>query len=139
MSRPLAGTCLCGAVRYEVADEFRYSLICHCSQCRRATGAASKPFAGIEREKLQVTQGADALLRFGGDLVHDVRCGTCGSFLFSVVREGKFVHVTLGSLVDVPSIRPTAHIHVGSKAAWEPILDDLPQHREFPPSTGKRP
>ena len=132
MNRQLVGTCLCGAVRYRVADEFSYSLICHCSQCRRATGAGSKPFAGIERGKLQVTQGADSILKFGGDLAHDVRCSVCGSFLFSVVREGRFVHVTLGSLVDEPSIRPNAHIHVGSKAAWEPILDDLPQHQELP-------
>ena len=132
MNRQLVGTCLCGAVRYQVADEFRYSLICHCSQCRRATGAGSKPFAGIEREKVQLTQGSDSILKFGGDLAHDVRCSICGSFLFSVVREGKFVHVTLGSLADEPSIRPSAHIHVGSKAAWEPILEDLPQHRELP-------
>jgi len=132
MNRQLVGTCLCGAVRYRVADEFSYSLICHCSQCRRATGAGSKPFAGIERGKLQVTQGADSILKFGGDLAHDVRCSVCGSLLFSVVRKGRFVHVTLGSLVDEPSIRPSAHIHVGSKAAWEPILDDLPQHRELP-------
>ena len=132
MSRQLAGTCLCGAVRYQVADEFRYSLVCHCSQCRRATGAASKPFAGIEREKLRVTQGADSILRYGGDLAHDVRCSVCGSFLYSVVREGRFVHVTLGSLADEPSIRPGAHIYVGSKAAWDSILDDLPQHRELP-------
>jgi hypothetical protein len=132
MNRQLVGTCLCGVVRYRVADEYSYSLICHCSQCRRATGAGAKPFAGIEREKLQVIQGADSTLKFGGDLAHDVRCSVCGSLLFSVVRKGRFVHVTLGSLVDEPSIRPSAHIHVGSKAAWEPILDDLPQHRELP-------
>ena len=132
MSRQLAGTCLCGAVHYQVADEFRYSLICHCSKCRRATGAASKPFAGIEREKLRVTRGADSVLKFGGVLAHDVRCQFCGSFLFSVVRVGRFVHVTLGSLTDEPSIRPSAHIYVGSKAAWEPILDALPQHHELP-------
>jgi hypothetical protein len=119
-------------VHFEVTDEFKYSLICHCSQCRRATGAASKPFAGIEREKLQVTRGADSLLKFGDVSTHDVRCGVCGSFLFSVVREGKFAHVTLGSLADEPSIKPSAHIYVGSKAAWEQILDNLPQHLELP-------
>lgn len=133
MSRQLVGTCLCGNVRYRVADEFRYSLICHCSKCRRATGAASKPFAGIEREKLQITEGTGSILKFGGELVHDIRCSVCGSFLFSVVREGRFVHVALGSLVDDPSIAPSAHIYVGSKATWEPILDGLPQHPELPP------
>ena len=48
----LDGSCECGAVRYRVADEFLYASNCHCSRCRAATGAAFKPFAGIERDKL---------------------------------------------------------------------------------------
>jgi hypothetical protein len=51
----------------------------------------------------------------------------CGSFLYSVVRDGKWVHVTLGSLDDAPSRLPDHHIFVGSKAPWEQICDDLPQ------------
>jgi hypothetical protein len=128
----LAGQCLCGAVRYEVQDEFSYSLICHCSQCRRATGSAFKPFAGIERDKLKIAVGDDHIMRFGDAMTHDVHCRICGSLLFSVVRDSQYAHVTLGTLVDTPTIRPTAHIFVGSKAAWDVIGDDLPQHVEFP-------
>jgi hypothetical protein len=42
-----------------------------------------------------------------------------------------YVHVTYGTLADAPTLRPTAHIHVGSKAPWFTITDDLPQHQEF--------
>jgi hypothetical protein len=52
--------------------------------------------------------------------------------LYSLVREGRFVHVTLGTLVDSPSVRPSAHIYVGSKAPWYAITDGLPQHDELP-------
>ena len=125
----LSGKCYCGTVHYAVADEFRYALNCHCSNCRRATGSAFKPFAGIEREKLIVTQGADKQLIYGRepDKVHDAHCRTCGSLLYSLVRDGKWVHVTMGTLADAPSIRPTAHIFVGSKAPWFTITDDLPR------------
>jgi len=129
--RALAGMCLCGAVRYSVQDEFKYALNCHCSQCRRSTGSAFKPFAGIERDKLQVTEGQDALLVFGEERNHDAHCGKCGSLLYSVVRDGTYAHVTFGTLLDAPAIRPTAHIFVGSKAPWYSITDDLPQHEEF--------
>jgi len=128
--RSLAGNCLCGRVRYVVDDAFVYALNCHCSNCRRATGAAFKPFAGIEREKLSLTQGEDALLIFGDDNACDVRCQACGSFLYSVVRDGAFVHVVMGTLLDEPGIRPSAHIFVGSKASWFTITDDLPQYEE---------
>jgi hypothetical protein len=126
----LAGKCECGAVRYSVADEFLYASNCHCSRCRAATGSAFKPFAGIEREKLEITNGADGLLIVGEETLNDIRCAKCGSLLFSVVRDGAYVHVALGSLVDEPSMRPTKHIFVGSKAPWFEITDDLPQFEE---------
>jgi hypothetical protein len=124
----LAGGCYCGAVAYSVPDAFVYAAICHCSNCRKATGSAYKPFAGIQREKLAITRGADNLMIFGEPDGHDARCRTCGSFLYSVVREGGWVHIAMGSLIDSPTIRPRHHIFVGSKAAWENITDDLPQY-----------
>src|SRR5919108_3914857 len=127
----LRGECECGAVRYQVADAFRYAENCHCSRCRAATGSAFKAFAGIERDKLEITQGLDNLLVHGEEDLNDTRCATCGSLLFSVVREGAYVHVAMGSLVDAPSIRPTEHIFVGSKAPWAEITDDLPQSEEY--------
>jgi hypothetical protein len=55
------------------------------------------------------------------------RCGKCGSFLYSVVRDGAYVHVALGTLTDEPTIRPSEHIFVRSRAPWFIISDDLPQ------------
>ena len=127
----LAGACECGAVTYEVADEFLYAANCHCSRCRAATGAAFKPFAGIEREKLSLTSGNESLLIVGKETENHTRCAVCGSLLFSVVRDGAYVHVAMGSLVDDPSIRPSGHIYVGSKAPWFEIADDLPQYDEL--------
>lgn len=123
---------MCGAVQYEVADAFEYAMNCHCSNCRRTTGSAFKPFAGITKDRLEITAGTDTAMLYGGDLDHDVHCEACGSLLYSVVREGAYVHVAMGTLVEAPSIRPTAHIFVGSKAPWFEITDDLPQHEELP-------
>jgi len=132
-SKLLDGSCLCGAVRYQVEDAFRYSMICHCSRCRRATGSAFKPFAGIERAKLRLVAGTDDAMRYGGDTTYDLHCGRCGSLLYSDIGTSPYVHVTLGTLLDDPGIRPTAHIFVGSKAPWYSISDDLPQYSEIPP------
>ena len=129
--RTLGGKCECGAVRYRVADTFLYAANCHCSRCRAATGSAFKAFAGIERRNLELTEGAETLLVYGDDDLNDTRCAVCRSLLYSVVRDGAYVHVALGSLVDSPSIRPTEHIFVGSKAPWFEITDDLPQAQEY--------
>jgi hypothetical protein len=128
--RLLAGQCFCGAVAYTVADEFAYAANCHCGNCRRTTGSAFKPFAGIGREKLHLTCGETELLIYGDPQGNDTHCGRCGALLYSVVRDGAYVHVAMGTLVDAPSIRPTHHIFVGSKAPWFIITDDLPQYQE---------
>ena len=129
--RQLAGQCLCGTVQYQVADAFAYALNCHCSNCRRATGSAFKPFAGIPREMFRLVAGGERLGIFGDAQAHNAHCQCCGSLLYSVVREGTFVHVTLGTLLDAPTIRPSAHIFVASKAPWFDITDSLPQYAAF--------
>jgi len=129
-SRLLAGKCFCGTVQYTVADAFGYAMNCHCSNCRRTTGSAFKPFAGIERDRLRLTAGADGLLVHGSDRANNTHCRRCGSLLYSVVRDGAYVHVAMGTLVDAPTIRPSCHIFVGSKAPWFAITDDLPQYEK---------
>jgi hypothetical protein len=131
----LRGSCYCGSVRYTVVDEFVYAANCHCSSCRRRTGSAFKPFAGIARTKFVVVEGHDHVLTFGDADAHDARCAICGSLLYSIVRDGAFVHVPMGTLTDAPSMRPTKHIFVGDKASWHEITDDLPQYAAHAPDS----
>ena len=96
------------------------------------TGSAFLPWGEIERDKLSVTKGADSLMVIGGsDDDHAVRRGECFSLLYWTGYEGK-IRVPYGTLIDEPTLKPTAHIYVGSKASWYEILDDLPQCDEHP-------
>ncbi len=128
----IRGRCYCGAVRYAVDGPFAYALNCHCSQCRRRTGAAFKPFAGIARDRLRVTRGKARLAILGTPDNNHTGCAGCGTLLFSVVQDGARVHVCLGTVDGDPGIRPQAHIFVGSKAPWFEIADSLPRFDGFP-------
>ena len=66
---------------------------------------------------------------YGSENNHNAHCRRCGSLLYSLVRDGAYVHVAMGTLVDAPTIRPTAHIFAGSKAPWHEITDHLPQYQ----------
>jgi hypothetical protein len=131
-TRLLRGECFCRTVAFTVRDVFEYALYCHCGECRRRTGAGAKPFGGVRAGALDITDGADAVLRLGEGGGHHASCGTCGSLLYSLVRDGAYVHVALGALIDPPTITPSAHIFVGSKAPWDVICDGLPQFEAFP-------
>ncbi|MBV8899657.1 MAG: GFA family protein [Verrucomicrobia bacterium] len=108
--KPVA-RCLCGAIQASIADEFLYAGYCHCPDCRASSGSGFSAFAGIPKEKLQVTRGQDSLSTFH-QTKDDVMyfCRHCGSWLFSIVRHGEFAHVRMGTLIDDPGIRPSFHI-----------------------------
>ena len=103
---------------------------CHCSNCRAMTGSAFLPWGEIEREKLRVTEGADALLLLASG--REVRCRACLSLLYWSPSDGERVRVPYGTLVDTPTLKPTAHLFVASKAPWHEILDDLPRYDDHP-------
>jgi hypothetical protein len=128
----LRGRCACKAVAFEVADEFVVAFNCHCSNCRAMTGSAFLRWGEIAPEKLTIIEGQESLMFTGDpDGHHSCRCGECYSLLYWTGYEGK-IRIPFGSLIDSPTLKPTAHMYVGSKALWYEILDDLPQHAEAP-------
>jgi hypothetical protein len=129
----LRGACRCGAVEYTVEDSFKAAFNCHCSLCRKTSGSAFKAVAAIAFDKVRITKGETNLRYFGDPKgLHDKSCGECGSVLYSIIPGNGNAHIAMGTLVDVPSIRPQFHIYVGSKAPWFEITDDLPQFDELP-------
>jgi hypothetical protein len=130
----LIGKCLCGAVEFSVEDQFEYAGYCHCSRCRATTGSAFSAFAGIRKDKVRITRGGDWLSVYERNEDNfGYFCRSCRSGLYSIVCNGEYAHVQLGTLLEAPSIRPQFHIFVDSKAPWHQISDTLPQFPEFPP------
>jgi hypothetical protein len=127
----LHGRCACGATEYEVEDAFSNAMNCHRSKCRAATGSSYKPMGGIEREKVRVTREDVPMLVWGDWTLAISAAVSAERSSTPVVRDGKWVHVTLGSLVDAPSRLPDHHIFVGSTAVWEEISDELPQFERY--------
>jgi hypothetical protein len=129
-----AGSCLCGAVKYEVRGEFQTAVYCHCSRCRKASGSAFASNAVAAARDFVVVKGQESLKVFSTpEGVHRSFCSNCGSPITSS-RDSlpDVVRVRLGSLDTPVSVPPSAHIFVGSKAAWWEIRDQLPQHAERP-------
>ena len=133
----LTGGCLCGGVRYEIRGKFDQAVNCHCSMCRKHSGAGFVTAAGVETKEFSWTKGEDLLVRYqsspGGLRIF---CKTCGSTIASSPADPELgvIWVRFGTLDDDPGVRPSSHIFVGSKAPWLEITDKLPQHKEFPES-----
>ena len=126
------GSCLCGGIRYEVDGAFGGVVNCHCSMCRKATGAAFRTRAAIPTAAFRWLTGEDLVSRYNSS-PNETRtfCRVCGSSLptFFSDRPDE-LGLPLGTLDDDPGIRPSAHVWVDSKAPWWDITDALPQHSE---------
>ena len=136
------GSCLCGGIKYEVDGTFGKVVHCHCSMCRKATGAAFRTRAAVATEAFHWLTGEDLVSRYESS-PGETRtfCRVCGATLptFFCDRPHE-IGLPLGTLDDDPAVRPSAHVWVGSKAPWWEITDSLPQYNEGirPPSDGGR-
>ncbi len=134
--RPLFGGCLCGAVRFRVTAPFRRANHCHCSRCRRHSGAFGLTQGRVAREGFGLLQGDEAIRVFRPDGgAAKAFCGLCGSSLFGGTwPDGPEVSIRLGALDGDPGIRPQYHSFVASRAPWTELAHDgLPRYDEAKP------
>ncbi|WP_273764164.1 GFA family protein [Aeromonas hydrophila] len=129
----LTASCLCGAVALSLPDRFDYLGNCHCSECRKFSGADYAPVGGLDGALVTITRGEEAISRFQKSPETTLAfCRYCGSSLFSEKRSSGKLNLRLGILDTAPSQRPGFHIFVGSKAPWHEITDELPQFETRP-------
>ena len=135
-----SGSCLCGAVRYEVEGPATEVTHCHCAMCRKQHGAAFATYGGYEKEQLRLTQGeADIQVYRSGETTERRFCRICGSSLFWLDNTGRRIWVALGTLDGDPGRPIDSHIFVGEKAPWHTITDDVPQAEGWAPYSSPRP
>jgi hypothetical protein len=122
----VTGRCLCGAIRYEVEGEPLQVANCHCSMCRRHSGAAYLTYVAYLRNQVRFV-GTPAEYRSSPNAVR-THCGQCGSPLsFVFDPQPHMIWITVGSLDDPGSVGPTEHWYTDDKVSWVSLHDDLPK------------
>ncbi len=130
------GSCLCGAVAYEVAGELERFSHCHCQRCRKATGTGHasnlllSPQTGITW-----LRGEDRLARYKvpeAERFYNCFCSKCGSPMPRVIPQLDAVLIPAGSLDGDPGVKPQHHIFRDSRAEWSCEAGGLPVYGEYP-------
>jgi hypothetical protein len=127
MSEVLGG-CLCGRVRYRLGAEPLHAAHCHCSQCRRASGAPFLTWVAFPAQSFAFTQGEPGIYR-ASDFAERTFCPDCGSQLtFRHVESTHRIDVTAGSLDNAEVVHPVHHIWNSAKLGWLRMDDGLPRY-----------
>jgi hypothetical protein len=132
----LAGSCLCGTIRFELTSEPLIMVNCHCSRCRRGRSAAHATNLFVFPRQLHWLAGEASVRVFdlpGAERFGINFCPTCGSGVPRQSAKIGRVNVPAGSLDGDPGIAPAYHIFAASRAPWFEIDDALPRHEERAP------
>lgn len=122
-----SGSCLCGAVRIEVAGPLGPADACHCRECRKQSGHYLAS-ANVPRSALSVT-GEDKVGWYrSSEKVRRGFCTVCGSVLFWDPVERDWTSVAMGAFEAPTGTRLELHIFVEEKGDYYEIADGLPQN-----------
>lgn len=132
MTKSLTGGCLCGAVRYRIAGPVRDVTHCHCSMCRRASGAAMVTWLSVAAKDLAWTKGAPRTFRSSA-IAERGFCADCGTPLtFRYLAQPDDIGLTVASLDDPNAVEPSAHTWAGTRLSWLKLDDGLPSYTSEP-------
>ncbi|TNE35150.1 MAG: GFA family protein [Alphaproteobacteria bacterium] len=125
------GSCLCGAVAYDVTGPLRDIVYCHCSQCQKSSGhhfaATAAPL-----ENFRLTEDRGLKWYKSSEWADRGFCGTCGANMLWRLKGGERMGILAGSLDDCSDLKAVSHIFVADKKPYYAITDGLPQHPSYP-------
>lgn len=127
----LTGGCQCGAVRYRLDAEPFDAGYCHCTLCRRSSGAPVMAFATVPLDRWAITAGEPRQRRSS---VFGTRwfCADCGTQLaMQVDHQPETIDFTIASLDQPAQVRPAFHLFEAQRIPWFEIADAFPRHEGF--------
>jgi len=136
MAKSFTSRCSCGDITFGFDTEPSFIAVCHCLDCKRASGGEAAVFMGVPADDFALTSGTpkgfDQVADSGKKLKRNF-CSNCGSRLFTSDLESfpGTVFVMLGSLDDPVRITPRLEMFVKRRLPWCKALD-MPQFDAMP-------
>ena len=120
------GSCLCGAVTFEVAGALPAPDACHCGACRKHSGHY---FASTDVPRSAVTiRGEDKVSWYqSSDKARRGFCSVCGSSLFWDPLRRDWIGIAMGAFDRPTATQLAIHIFVADKGDYYQIADGVPQ------------
>jgi hypothetical protein len=116
------GSCMCGAVAYEVQGPLREVIGCHCTQCRKQTGHYMAATAA-KLDKFRIVKDQGLRWYHSSDAAQRGFCQICGSTLFWQGKGRDYVAIAAGTVNGETGQRIAGHIFCADKGDYYDITD----------------
>lgn len=126
----MQGGCFCGAVRYEVDGMPFHETNCHCSICRRTSGAPFVAWLSVSKTSFRFICGEPRRFRSSAKGTRRF-CPRCGTPLTCELDDfPEEIDVTICSLDQPEAVPPKDHTRSSSQLKWVKLADGLPSYQE---------
>jgi hypothetical protein len=125
------GSCLCGAVTFQVRGDLAGPDACHCRQCRKQSGHY---FASTDVSRANVTiHGEDNVTWYQSSAkARRGFCSICGSSLFWDPMARDWIGIAMGAFDAPTETKLAVHIFVAEKGDYYEIVDNVTQFQQAP-------
>lgn len=131
----MKGECLCGNVKFEILEEIRNFYQCHCSLCRKATGASANTATFVQSNAFRWISGESDIKSYKKPSGYRSDfCSVCGSLVPNSLRDTSMVWVPAGLFDEPVASKVSVHLHTESAAAWEQDTADCVRLDDGPDS-----
>jgi len=136
MPAPYTGRCLCGSIRFTVAEEPLTVYACHCTDCHKRSGSAFSLSVWVNYRAIAVTQGEavqhETSTEDGRARTQRI-CQRCLSQLWAEPRSGSHIAIVRGGMLDdAGALRPIAHLWTRSAQPWFPFPEGAIKYETQP-------
>jgi hypothetical protein len=132
--KPFEGGCLCGAIRYSVSLQPSRGVMCHCSMCRRISGAPALAFAIFPKSAFRWLKGEPAWYRSSSGARRGF-CRECGSSIaMDEDRLPEEAQICIGTLDEPDRVRLDDHVFASDRVAWFDTKDSAPRYARSSPA-----
>ncbi|MDF0535405.1 GFA family protein [Shewanella sp. A32] len=131
------GSCLCGAITFEISGDFEQFLLCHCHRCQKDTGSVHAANLFSTQAQLKWLSGAEKISFYQHPLTRHQKsfCSICGAAIPTVLSQQNLLMVPAGCIDGKVPIKPQAHIFTASQANWAQECASIPAFSQLPPIT----
>jgi hypothetical protein len=126
------GSCLCGAVTFEVAGDLPEPDACHCTACRKHSGHYFVS-ADVAKSAVAITGEHNLSWYRSSEKVRRGFCRECGSSLFWEPLHRDWIGIAMGAFDTPTEVRTHVHVFVAEKGDYYEITDKVPQFATIPP------
>ena len=131
MTKKYTAQCACGAVKFEFNTDPTFIAVCHCLDCKKASGGEAATFFGVPEDDFTEPKAFHYIAQSGKGLDRNF-CPNCGSRVFTNLESFPgMIFVTIGGLANPKGIKPLLEMFTKRRLDWAKPLD-LPQFENMP-------